>query len=373
MKILQFGRFYPPDMGGTQQVMYEISEGMTQDGHTCDVLCSNTKASYEESVFDKYTVYRTASYGILLSTSISPQLLYKLWKIDKNYDLIHVQAPDPLAFLALFLVRPTAKVVIHWQSDVVRQKKTLKYFLPLQNWVLSFADKIVCTTDNYAHNSPCLQNFQDKIEVISLGISNESLISNKKNVEKIKAKYQNKKIIFALGRLVSYKGFEYLVESSQYLDDDFIILIGGTGVEKTNLLKIIDNNNLHDKVKLLGYLSAEEKNDYLESCFLFCLPSITKAEAFGVVIAEAMTFSKPIVSTNMQNSGVSWVNEHNVTGIQVDSKSAKQLADAFVQLANDKNLYQKMCEKSWERYNNFFTREKMIVSLKNLFRSLITS
>ncbi len=84
MKILQFGRFYPPDMGGIQQVMYEISEGITKNGHQCDVLCSNTKAVYEESQFEKYTVYRTSSYGIVLSTSISPQLIYKFWKIHKR-------------------------------------------------------------------------------------------------------------------------------------------------------------------------------------------------------------------------------------------------------------------------------------------------
>lgn len=370
MKILQFGRFYPPDMGGTQQVMFEISEGMTQNGHQCDVLCSNTKAVYEESSFDNYTVYRTPSYGILLSTSISPQLIYKLWKIHKNYDVIHVQAPDPLSFLALFLVRPTAKVVIHWQSDIVRQKKTLKYFIPLQNWVLSFADKIICTTDKYANNSSCLENFKEKTEVISLGISNEFLISNKENVKEIHKIYQNKKIIFGLGRLVSYKGFEYLVESAKYLDDDFVILIAGTGIEQNNLLNIIDNNNLHNKVKLLGYISAEEKNDYLEACFLFCLPSITKAEAFGVVIAEAMCFSKPVVSTNMQDSGVSWVNEDNETGLQVDTKSPQQLADAFNTLANNKDLYQTMCKNALIRYNNFFTREKMIQSLSKLFKSL---
>jgi len=372
MKILQFGRFYPPDMGGTQQVMFEISEGMTADGHKCDVLCSNTKAAYEESSFDNYTVYRSASYGILLSTSLSPHLIYKLWKIHKNYDVIHVQAPDPLSFLALYLVRPTAKIVIHWQSDIIRQKKTLKYFIPLQNWVLSFANTIICTTDKYADNSESLVKFKEKIKVIPLGISNKSLKSNKNNVSNIKKQYENKKIIFALGRLVSYKGFQYLIESAKYLDDSFIILIGGMGIEKDNLLNIIHTNDLQDKVKLLGYISAEEKNDYLEACFLFCLPSITKAEAFGVVIIEAMTFSKPIVSTNMQDSGVSWVNENDVTGLQVDVKSSKKLADAFIKLSNHKNLYQQMCENSLKRYRHFFTREKMIQSLRKIFKSLIS-
>ncbi len=86
----------------------------------------------------------------------------------------------------------------------------------------------------------------------------------------------------------------YLVESAKYLDDDCVILISGKGYEEGRLESILNQYNLHDKVKLLGYLSEQEKYDYLEACDIFCLPSITKAEAFGVVIIEAMPFSKPI-------------------------------------------------------------------------------
>jgi len=52
VKILQFGKFYPPSMGGTQQVMFEISEGVSKQGYTCDVLCSNTEAKYVEDKYD---------------------------------------------------------------------------------------------------------------------------------------------------------------------------------------------------------------------------------------------------------------------------------------------------------------------------------
>ncbi|MEA3552987.1 MAG: glycosyltransferase [Campylobacterota bacterium] len=370
IKILQFGKFYPPSMGGTQQVMFEISEGLSVSGYKCDVLCSNTKPVYEENDFNNYTVFRTASYGLILSTSITPQLIYKFLNIYKNYDIIHVHAADPIAFLALFLIRPKIKVVVHWHSDIIRQKKSLKFFLPLQNWVLNFADKVIVTSDNYAKHSLALKNFKNKINIVPIGISNQSLVSNIDNVKRIKKKYNNKKIIFALGRLVSYKGFDYLIESSKYLNDEFVILIGGTGIEEKFLQNIISINNLEKKVELIGYISENEKNDYLEACFLFCLPSITKAEAFGVVIVEAMSFSKPIVSTNMIESGISWVNENNITGIQVSPKSSKELANAFNKISNDDNLYKLMSKNSLQRYNKLFTRENMTKLLIKLYKSL---
>jgi len=371
MKILQFGRFYPPSMGGTQKVMYEISEGVSKEGYTCDVLCSNTEAKYVEDQYDKYTVFRTISYGIFLSTSITPQLIYKLWRLAPKYEIIHVQAPDPMAFLALFLVRPKAKVVIHWQSDIIRQHKTRKLFLPLQNWVLRFSDKIIVTSKNYVKHSPCLKNFMKKVEVMPLGVSSELFIPNKVNVSNIQKEYQNKKIILAIGRLVSYKGFMYLVEAAKYIKDDFIILIAGKGYEAERLTEIIETNKLHDKVKLLGYISEQEKYDYLEACSIFCLPSITKAEAFGVAIIEAMSFSKPIVSTNMYDSGISWVNKDGETGIQVDIESPEQLANAFKKITSDSLLYDSMSKKSLLRFNKLFTGKKMIQSTIKLYKSLL--
>lgn len=371
MKILQFGKFYPPSMGGTQQVMFEISEGITKYGHSCDVLCSNTKSFYEEDNFDKYKVFRTASYGILLSTSITPQIIFKLWKLKNNYEIIHVQAPDPMAFLALFLVRPKNKVIIHWQSDIVRQHKTRKIFIPLQNWVLRFADKVIVTSKNYVQHSPDLKNFMNKVRIIPLGTSNFSHKSDEKNVVNIKNKYKNKKIILAIGRLVSYKGFMHLVEAAKYLEDEFIILIAGEGYEKKRLNEIILMYNLQDKVKLLGYISEQEKFDYLQACYLFCLPSITKAEAFGVVIIEAMSFSKPIVSTNMVNSGISWVNKDGETGIQVDINSPEQLAIAFKKISSNKDLYENMSKNSFKRYEKLFSEKKMIQSTIELYKSML--
>lgn len=370
MKILQFGKFYYPVFGGMEHVMYEITEGLNTDDDRCDVLCSNTKAKYEESKFNNYRVYKTKSYGIINSTSITPQLIFKLWQMYNNYDIIHVHHPDPMAFLALFIIRPKCKIVIYWHSDIIRQTKIVKYFLPLQKWVLNYADKIIATSENYINHSIYLQEFKNKVITIPIGISDEKYIANDLHVEQIRKKYKNKKIILGLGRLVSYKGFIYLAKSAKYLNNDFVILIGGMGVEKEKILNYINKHNLKDKVELLGYLSEQEKYDYLESCFVFCLPSITKAEAFGVVLLEAMIFSKPIVSSNLEDSGMSWVNKDNVSGLHANSRSPKALADAFVKLQKDEVLYKKLSKESHGIYKSFFTRDKMIKSLKELYSSI---
>jgi len=370
MKILQFGKFYYPVSGGMERTMFEIAEGFDDLGIECDVLCSNTKAENEISHYKNYTVYRAASFGLLNSTPISPSLVTKLKALCDSYDIIHVHHPDPMAFLALFLIRPSSKIVVQWQSDIVRQEKMLKLFLPLQNWVLNRADRIIVATDAYAKHSPHLRKYPDKIAIVPIGICRESLRTNKENVANIQSRYGEKKIVLTFGRLVSYKGFDYLIEAANNLGDDYIVLIGGSGPEEENLKKLISDNGLEEKVHLLGQVKEEEKYDYFSAASIFCLPSVTKAEAYGVVLLEAMAFGKPIVSSRIEESGMVWVNQDQVTGLQVPPRSPKLLAEAIKNIAGNPELYQKFSDNAKKRYDEIFTRSTMIEKLKKLYEEV---
>jgi len=371
MQILQFGKFYYPVFGGMERAMYEITEGLNARGITCDVLCSNTESVEEVSEFDGYTVYRAASYGLLNSTPISPGLVTNLKKLGSRYDIVHIHHPDPMAFLALFLVRPSARVVVHWQSDIVRQEWMLKLFLPLQNWVLRRADRIIVASEAYARHSPYLDAYLEKVEIIPNGISDEKLQADEKRVEEIAKRYGNRKIVLAFGRMVSYKGFDYLIEAAQFLEEEYLVLIGGDGPEKERLQEKIDTLELRTKVQLLGHIAEEEKYDYFQAASIFCLPSVTKAEAFGIVLLEAMAFGKPIVSSRIESSGMIWVNQDQVTGLQVPPRSPAALAKAIKKITNDPELYRKFSQNGRKRYLELFTQEKMLESLCTLYTKLL--
>ena len=75
--------------------------------------------------------------------------------------------------LTYFLTRPSGKVVITWHSDIIKQKIILFFYKPLLHWFLKKADKIIVTSPNMAKNSPFLKQFQEKINVIPLGIHPE--------------------------------------------------------------------------------------------------------------------------------------------------------------------------------------------------------
>ena len=368
MKILQLGKFYPPHYGGIQEVMYNLTEGLNERGIKCDVLCSNMTNEYKEETINNYKVYRTASLGLAASTSISPQMIFKLREIISGYDIIHIHHPDPMANVALLLSNhKNKKTVLHWHSDIIRQKFLLKFYLPFQSRLLKTADRIIATTPKYIEGSVFLSKYKNKCGWVPIGIPENKFKVDEKEVEKIKEKYKNKKIIFSLGRLIYYKGFEYLINSAKFLDDEYVILIGGEGPLKERLQNIIIKNALEDKVVLAGEIPFEKLGNYYKACDVFCLPSIEKSEAFGIVQIEAMSFGKPIVATKIKGSGVDWVNKDGFSGVNVEPKDPKAIAEGIKRIFENYDFYSKNAKI---RFENTFTRDKMIDKMIKVYEGL---
>lgn len=370
MRILQLGRFYPPELGGIETVIFEVAEGLNASNITCDVLCSNKINKLDISNVGKYKVIRSPSLGHILSTSISPLLIRQLKKVINDYDIIHLHHPDPMATLALLACRPKQKVVVHWHSDIVRQKFALIFFRPVQDMLLRRCDKIIVTSKNYLDTSQHLQKYKSKAEIVPIGI-NADMSSNQRKLDELRARFRSKTIIFSLGRHVYYKGFEYLVESGLYLDDNFVVIIGGDGPLTPSLIEMIKSKGLDSRIVLTGRIPFSEIHSYFELCDIFCLSSIERSEAFGVVLLEAMSLGKPLVATNIPGSGVNWVNQNNETGLNVPPEDAEALAKAFMKISSEPELRKKFSIQSKARYQSTFTRSAMVYQLIGLYSRIL--
>ncbi len=372
IRILQLGKFFPPDLGGIESVMQDITLGLNERGIACDVLCANSNAQYNEEILPcGAKIMRCASFGKIASTAIAPQMIFKLRKNIAHYDIIHIHLPDPMANLALFCANHKGKkIIIHWHSDIIKQKFLLKFYAPLQTWLLKRADSIIATTQQYADFSPTLKPFKNKIVAIPIGI--DSLLESPDTAESAESKStesrRNNKSIFALGRLVQYKGFEYLVESMRYLPD-FTLYIAGSGAEEANLKAQIkalsaSDSTIENRIFLLGKVDERTKRAHLNDDSIFVLPSITRNEAFGVVQLEAMSAKMPVIATDIKGSGVSFVNLHNESGLIVPPRDAKAIASAILSVMKD---YSRFSDGAYRRYLAHFTKDKMIDKIIDLY------
>jgi rhamnosyl/mannosyltransferase len=374
VKILQLSKFYPPVRGGIETTTYELTEGINRQGLRADVLCANDAAvTIRERAPAGYEITRAASAGRLLSVSIAPRLLTEVRQMASRYDVIHVHMPDPLAALALRLARPQGRIVLHWHSDVVRQRLSRKLYEPLQAWLLQRADAIIATTPIYAGSSAVLQRWAKKVHVIPIGISDRRASVNAERVGALRASYPGKRIVLGLGRMTYYKGFDVLIRAARLLPDDVQVLIGGTGDLFNHYRMQIDVLGLQDRVQLLGPLSEDALLDHYAAADVFCLPSTARSEAFGVAMLEAMAMSKPIVSTDIEGSGVPWINQNGVTGLTVPVGEPGPLAFALRQLLDDRGLALAYGQAARERYEQGFHVDEMTRNVVELYRHLVTT
>lgn len=369
-KILHISKFYYPYFGGIEDVVYNIV-GKLRNQYEQRVICFNHERTGTIHTLDNgVEIVRVNAPFIVASQPLSLSYIWQLKKEIQTYrpDVIHVHFPNPLIALYLMMLNlHQVKLIVHWHADVIGKSVLYKLYKPLERKVLQRADAIITTSPQYIEGSLPLQPFTNKIQILPNIVNEEkvALLSEEENeVQQIRERYAGKKIVLFMGRHVEYKGIRYLVQAAQWLDDNCVVLIGGTG-ELTQELKQ-QAQALSDKIHFLGRLPSIEMKYHMYAATVFAFPSIDRREAFGVVLAEALYCGTPAVSFHIEGSGTIWVNQNGKTGIVVDTFDAKRYAEAINTLLRDEKLCRQYgaAAKLWVRDN--FLKDK-IQTLSQLY------
>ena len=370
VKVLQIGKYFAPDKGGIETVTKVIFDHFVQEKVVNDVLCFKKGKGTQKVYYGKSFVEKCGSSFHIASTPSSIVFFYRFCRLRNDYDIIHIHTPNPLAAIAVSLFPVKGKVLVHWHSDIVTHKFLHFLFGFFEKRLLKRADLILGTSPVYVQHSRYLRGYDSKTNYLSLSVDESNYTVVHDRVQEIKREYDDRKIVFALGRFIYYKGFEYLIEAAQFLPDDYVVLIGGGGPLKDKYISLINQYKLYNKIFVLTDISQKDLGNYYKACDVFCLPSIKKTEAFGLVLLEAMVFAKPIVATNIPGSGTSWVNVNNRTGINVEPKNGRALAEGILKIMNS-NSYNVYCANSRKRVEEKFTTFKFINELKKYYSELI--
>lgn len=368
MKVLQLGKFYPI-LGGVEKVMYDLALGLGRIGVDCDMLCAESDGpGFVREVGPHVRLISCRTWRKVAATTISPTMVSLLRKIAPMYDIIHIHHPDPMAALALRMSGYKGKVVLHWHSDILKQKQLLRLYAPLQSWLIKRADVIVGTTPDYIRGSVWLDKEQEKCRVVPIGIV--PLQRDPEGADKIRARFPGKNIVLFLGRLIGYKGLEYLIKAASYLPSDYVVVLGGEGELHGQLQHQIDSLGLTDRVVLLGMVPQEEMEGWYTAASVFCLPSVMKTEAFGIVQIEAMSVGTPVVATRIPGSGTAWVNEHGVSGLNTEIRDPQALAEAIMGVTRNDTVRAAFGAGAKERFDRMFHIDRMIQTVLEIYNSI---
>lgn len=370
MKILHISKYFPPNYGGIENQAKYICDYLFKKKATVQVLAFGKKTRVSSN---KYKIFEFKPFINLLSQPISLRYILSARKIIQNNDIIHFHYPNVIGLIVCFLFATNKILYVHWHSDIVKQRYLNFLFFFIEKKILNNSKKIIFTSKIYANRFKYYNLYKNKIVTINCGTHDLSKdFSRNKHAKKIylklKKEHKNFNIIYSIGRLVKYKGFKYLIKASKYLDANTKIIIAGDGKEFENLKEIIVKNNLEKKVFLLKKIPHQVHLSYLKLCKVFCLPSIDRNEAFGIVLIEAMTFSKPLISTIIKGSGINLLNVNDITGFKVPVKNPKKLGFNILKILKEVKKYKKMSINSKKRYLKFFTSSLMNKSFYELYK-----
>ena len=365
MRVVLLNRDYHPHVGGIEKDVQHLAEGLSGQAQITVLVCREERGPTIRYWRNGAEIVKAASLGRLWSTPIS--FVYPLLLKRCRAHVYHLHMPHPLGALSYLLARPPGHLVITWHSDIVRQRGVIGFYRILSYLVLKRAKRILVTSPNVLEDSPSLGPFRNKCEVIPYGIPYD-VVDNRRNWKAIRERY-GPRIVFFLGRLVYYKGLEYLIDAIRKVNDA-VLLIGGSGPLEEELRSEAVEKGVEDRVVFLGYIDDDDIGSYFHACDVFVLPSVYKIEAFGQVQLQAMACGKPIVSTDLP-TGVPYVNQHRKTGIVVPPKDSEALAEAIQTLLDNPDLAKAYGRNARERARGYFSIENKLAATFRAYKQAL--
>ena len=362
-------KYYYPYKGGIETVVRSLAEGFVREKDDVTVICSNTVLKRSEEEVKGVQVLRLPQVGVVASQPLTLSVKSELAMRSSSFDVIHYHAPNPLIETQSLRLQPTAHEVVTYHSDIVKQKFLGRLYKPLLKSFLKKMKRIIVASEEAIEFSPILPEFREKCVVIPFGISDKPFQKTETIAELVKENFNifGEYFLFT-GRLVGYKGLDVLLHSFKATQSNLVIV--GQGELESDLKNLAKELGIDDRVFFLGNVqSSEQFVSLFYGCKALVLPSVSRAEAFGMVMIEAMACGKPVVST-LLDSGVRSVNKHEESGLQVAPSDVQALANAIEQLEEDSELCKKLGEGARRRFDEKFSLERMIQSYRGVYESL---
>ena len=408
MKVLYIYKDYYPVLGGIENHIKMLAEGLTRRGYQVQVLVTNTSPKTVTEEINGVPVIKAGCPFRVSGAPISPALYAWLHRLEP--DIAHLHFPNPPGELGQLFFGRSRRFVLTYHSDVVRQKYLLRVYKPFLWQILARADVITVSNPQYVETSPYLRPFADKCTVIHHGQDLSRFANYDPNhIAAIRARHTPvpaqvqattptcaegtaelcrsvcrkespfnspsdvvypRPLLLFVGRLRYYKGLEVLIESMR--DIEAHLLVVGNGPMRQEWEALTAELALTDRVTFLGHIPEAELPAYYQACDLFILPSTHRSETWGAVQIEAMACEKAVVCTEL-GTGTSYVNLHGETGLVVPPRDSAALARAINQLLADPDLRHRLGEGGRRRAEREFSKERMIEETIALYEGLLSN
>ena len=363
--VLQVCTYYYPFTGGLQRVVRDLLTGIEDVNFR--VLTCRTRGLGGVDERHGAKVVRVGSLGALKSTPLTPGFPYRLRQQLQWADLVHYHLPFPVGPVSQLLNRgDDTPYVVTFHDDIVGKGPVVYPYEPVLRRFLSGAERIIVTSPQMRDECERLAGYREKATVVPIGIDPPE--SDGDGADAVEPRALDGRRLLFVGRLVGFKGVDYLVTAMREVDATLSIV--GKGPEREALEQRARNEGVTEKVRFEGFVSEERLARLYERATVFVLPSSARNESFGIVQLEAMQHGLPVVNTALP-TGVPFVSVDGQTGLTVPPRDPGALADAVESLLADPERYRRFSENAQRRVRDRFTRRGMLEDTRAVYRDAL--
>jgi len=384
MKILRVITSMNPEHGGVVEAVSSMAKRFNSNDLTTDVLCFDEKDSKWILAEGDYNIYgvgrRYTGYGI--------NFAYFSWLIKNasSYDVVILDGLWQFHILGGYVLKLLGVpycVFTHGMLDPYFNKNKLKYIKKLPFWflvernVISLANAVIFTCEDESQLAEkSFPYFVAEPRIATLGVQ-----ANAKDEAMLKSAFYssfpdliNKRFILFLSRIHPKKGIDLLIDAVakvNILPSDMVFVIAGPDQsgETEKLQRRAKELGVESRFKWVGMLTGNIKWGAYAAAESFILPS--HQENFGIVVAEALSTSTPVLITNKVNiwreidaAGAGFVEDDDVDGV-------KNLLNRWFELTTKEKLVMTMNAKAC--YQNNFSIESAVADLEKVLLNVINT
>jgi len=328
MKVALVAPYFFPHIGGVESHVLALARELSRKGHEVQVFTSKHADLKEFDAVDGIPVRRVPVSSMLFDTPLTPKLMPVLQA--EKWDIIHAHSPPPMSsyYAARAAARSSVPLVYTHHCDpeipsLLGRTVSWVYYRTLLSYTLRHAARIIVYTESYAATSYALwkhptAHVPTGLDLGRFGPQNDGAAIRKKHG------LEGKKVVLFVGRLTAHKGIQTLIEAAAMTGPEVKYLLVGPGEFPASWSRRLRQLKVEDRLVLAGKVAEAELPAYYAACDLLVLPSVSRLEAFGLVLVEAMASRRPVVASDMP--GVREVIKDGKTGLLCEPFNADDLA-----------------------------------------------
>lgn len=349
--------------GGVENYISMLLKYMDRDSYEQILICSQDYK--KENFTDLVDVFETVEMGREISFQKDIVAIYKIRKLIKKYHpqivYMHSSKAGGVGRIANLFIKNKVIYNPHgWAFNIIGSQIKRFIYINIEKGLSAFTDTIVTVSkfekEIAVQNSICTAS---KLKVIYNGIDIQSFKNTEASftINRVDLKIpEDAYVIGIVGRISRGKSVDTFLESAKLIKQQIplaFFIIVGDGEDREEIESLIIRNELSGSVFITGWVTNP-----LEYIRLFDQAMLlSKWEAFGLVLAEYMISSKPIIATNVGGIPELITDEEN--GILVSVDNVNKIVEASIKIYKDSDFKEMIVKKSLLKVEKKFDAKRV--------------